>query len=103
VLLVSQWPTNILWWQKWCWKTTYSGFAGPKPGLGDFVKPFNQLITTCFRVVNFLDIIPCLPPWPYEQVGVAINIDSGGPFNPVYRHSLYAYEAGLEKLMESSG
>ncbi len=78
-------------------------FAGPKPGLSDFAKAFNQVIKTCFRVVNFLDIIPSLPPWPYEQVGIPINVDSGGPFNPVWRHSLYAYEAGLKKLVQSSG
>jgi triacylglycerol lipase len=78
-------------------------FAGPKPGLGDFAKAFNQVIKTCFRVVNFLDIIPSLPPWPYEQVGIAINVNSGGSFDPLYRHSLYAYQAGLEKLVASSG
>jgi triacylglycerol lipase len=78
-------------------------FAGPKPGLGDFAKAFNRVIKTCFRVVNYLDIIPLLPPWPYEQVGTAINVDSGGSFDPLYRHSLFAYQAGLEKLVQSSG
>lgn len=76
-------------------------FAGPKPGLGDFAKAFNQVIKTCFRVVNFLDVVPFLPPWPYEQVGIAINVNSGGSVDPLYRHSLFAYEAGLEKLVLS--
>jgi triacylglycerol lipase len=78
-------------------------FAGPKPGLCDFTKPFNRVINTCFRVVNCLDIIPLLPPWPYEQPGIAINVDSDGSIDPLWRHSLLAYQAGLEKLVQSSG
>jgi hypothetical protein len=78
-------------------------FAGPKPGLGDFAKAFNHVIKTCFRVVNFLDIVPFLPPFPYQQVGIAINVDSGGPIDPLSRHSLFAYQAGLEKLVQSTG
>ena len=74
-------------------------FAGPKTGLDSFVYQFNRFIKSCFRVVNCLDVIPCLPPYPYEHVGTAIDVDSGGWIGPLYRHSLYAYQAGLQRLV----
>ena len=78
-------------------------FAGPRAGLHDFVVPFNMNIESCFRVVNQLDVIPHLPlpfPWlPYEHVGVEIAVDSGGPIDQAYRHSLNAYRSGLDKLI----
>lgn len=73
-------------------------FAGPTAGLGDFTKAFNNAIQSCFRVVNFLDLVPYVPPWPYIHVGNPICVDSGGSIDPLWRHSLYAYQAGLEKL-----
>jgi len=73
-------------------------FAGPTAGLGDFAKAFNDVIRSCSRVVNFLDLVPYLPPWPYIHVGNPICVDSGGSMDPLWRHSLYAYQAGLEKL-----
>ncbi|MEB4209913.1 lipase family protein [Mycobacterium sp. 94-17] len=78
-------------------------FAGPRPGLCDFTKAFNRTISTCYRVVNCLDLIPLLPPWPYEQPGVAVKVDSGGSIDPLWRHSLLAYQAGLEKLVQPTG
>src|SRR5579875_2564142 len=74
-------------------------FAGPRPGLCDFAKAFDNLIKSCFRVVNFLDLVPCLPPLIYVQVGTQVDVDSGGPIDPISRHSLFAYREGLEKLI----
>lgn len=74
-------------------------FAGPTAGLGDFAKAFDNVIHSCFRVVNFLDLVPYVPPWPYIHVGSPICVDSGGSIDPLWRHSLYAYRAGLEKLI----
>jgi predicted lipase len=47
-------------------------FAGPRVGLSDFVESFNADIESCFRVVNFLDIVPLVPPAPYVHVGAEI-------------------------------
>lgn len=77
-------------------------FAGPRAGLHNFAAAFNMTIESCFRVVNQYDIVPHLPlafPWlPYEHVGVEVAVDSGGPTDQVYRHSLAAYSAGLASL-----
>ncbi len=70
-------------------------FAGPKVGLNDFAAKFNALIESCFRVVNFLDVVPFLPPSPYVHVGAQIDVDSGGAVQIGYRHSLAAYQNGL--------
>jgi triacylglycerol lipase len=70
-------------------------FAGPRVGLSDFVGKFNADIESCFRVVNFLDIVPFLPPAPYVHVGAQISVDSGGQVQIAWRHSLAAYQNGL--------
>jgi triacylglycerol lipase len=77
-------------------------FAGPRPGLCDFAKAFGNVIKSCFRVVNFLDLVPCLPPLFYVQVGTQIEVDSGGPIDPISRHSLFAYRDGLQRLIKNS-
>jgi triacylglycerol lipase len=74
-------------------------FAGPRVGLTDFVTAFNAAIESCFRVVNFLDIVPYVPPTPYAHVGAQITVDSGGPVQVGWRHSLTAYKDGLSKLI----
>lgn len=74
-------------------------FAGPRVGLTDFVDAFNAAIESCFRVVNFLDIVPYVPPTPYVHVGAQITVDSGGPIQVVWRHSLTAYQNGLSALI----
>jgi len=74
-------------------------FAGPRVGLPDFVTAFNAAIESCFRVVNFLDIVPYVPPAPYVHVGAQITVDSGGPVQIAWRHSLIAYQNGLSKLI----
>jgi triacylglycerol lipase len=71
-------------------------FGGPKTGLHDFADAFNKVIKCCFRVVNYLDVVPFLPPLLYTHVGTAIDVDSGGSSDPLSRHSLYAYKTGLE-------
>jgi hypothetical protein len=74
-------------------------FAGPRVGLTDFVNAFNAAIESCFRVVNFLDIVPYVPPAPYVHVGAQIAVDSGGPVQLAWRHSLIAYQNGLSDLI----
>jgi triacylglycerol lipase len=74
-------------------------FAGPRVGLSDFAGNFNAAIESCFRVVNFLDIVPLVPPTPYVHVGAQITVDSGGPVQVPWRHSLAAYEKGLSALI----
>jgi triacylglycerol lipase len=74
-------------------------FAGPRVGLIDFVDAFNAAIESCFRVVNFLDVVPYVPPAPYVHVGAQITVDSGGPVQIGWRHSLIAYQNGLSALI----
>lgn len=74
-------------------------FAGPRVGLPDFAGAFNAAIESCFRVVNFLDIVPYVPPAPYVHVGAQITVDSGGPVQIAWRHSLTAYQNGLSALI----
>jgi predicted lipase len=74
-------------------------FAGPRVGLSDFATAFNSVIESCFRVVNFLDIVPHVPPVPYVHVGAEIAVDSGGTIDVIWRHSLDAYRDGLTALI----
>ena len=74
-------------------------FAGPRVGLSDFAASFNAAIESCFRVVNFLDLVPYLPPTPYVHVGAEITVDSGGPVQVAWRHSLAAYQKGLSAFI----
>ncbi|MBV8180701.1 MAG: lipase family protein [Mycobacterium sp.] len=74
-------------------------FAGPRVGLTDFADTFNAAIESCFRVVNFLDVVPYVPPAPYVHVGAQIAVDSGGPVQIAWRHSLTAYQIGLSALI----
>ena len=74
-------------------------FAGPRVGLTDFADAFNAAIESCFRVVNFLDVVPYVPPAPYVHVGAQIAVDSSGPVQIGWRHSLIAYRNGLSALI----
>lgn len=74
-------------------------FGGPRVGLSDFAAAFDAAIESCYRVVNFLDIVPYLPPTPYVHVGTQITVDSGGPVNVAWRHSLAAYHDGLSAFI----
>jgi hypothetical protein len=75
-------------------------FGGPRVGLSDFVAMFNVRIESCFRVVNFLDIVPAVPLpsplLPYAHVGTLIPVDSGGAIDPATRHGVDAYDQGLK-------
>lgn len=77
-------------------------FAGPRVGLAAFATAFNTLIESCFRVVNYLDIVPQVPPAPYVHVGNQVAVDSGGAINVGWRHSLGAYRDGLTALIGPS-
>ena len=78
-------------------------FAGPAAGLADFSHFFDLVIPSCYRVVNFWDIVPRLPPqFPiglYQQSGTQVNVDPG--FAPLIQaHSLEtSYVPGLLKLL----
>jgi triacylglycerol lipase len=74
-------------------------FAGPRVGVSDFAEKFNATIESCYRVVNFLDIVPFLPPAPYVHVGAQISVDSGGKVDVGWRHSLAAYQQGLSAFI----
>jgi triacylglycerol lipase len=78
-------------------------FAGPAAGLADFAHFFDLLIPSCYRVVNFWDIVPRLPPQApfglYEQTGTHVAIDAGFAL-AVDAHSLQkSYIPGLLKLL----
>ena len=78
-------------------------FAGPAAGLADFARFFDLAIPSCYRVVNFWDVVPRLPPQIplglYEQTGTDVNIDTGFAL-PVDAHSLEkSYVPGLLKLL----
>jgi triacylglycerol lipase len=78
-------------------------FAGPAAGLTDFASFFDLTIPSCYRVVNFWDVVPDLPPQPpfgvYEQTGTQVNVDPGFAL-PIQAHSLeQSYVPGLLKLL----
>jgi triacylglycerol lipase len=78
-------------------------FAGPAAGLGDFAKSFDLMVPSCYRVVNFWDIVPRLPPQEpfgyYQQTGTSVGVDPGFAL-AVQAHSLeQSYIPGLLKLL----
>jgi len=78
-------------------------FAGPAAGLVDFAHFFDLVIPSCYRVVNFWDIVPRLPQQLpvglYDQSGTSVNIDPGFALL-VDAHSLEkSYTPGLLKLL----
>ena len=78
-------------------------FAGPAAGLADFARAFDLVIPSCYRVGNFWDLVPRLPPQDpvglYAQTGTHVNVDPG--FAPaVHAHSLeLSYIPGLLNLL----
>jgi predicted lipase len=75
-------------------------FAGPRVGAPDFTGNFKGAIPDCYRVVNFLDVVPQVPlPPAYEHVGVETLVHGGfRPLDITYAHHLTTYLAGLQKL-----
>ncbi|SPE38275.1 conserved hypothetical protein [Candidatus Sulfopaludibacter sp. SbA3] len=78
-------------------------FAGPAAGLPNFTRVFDLMVPSCYRVVNFWDLVPRVPPQvpigPFEQTGTPVNVD-GGFALAVDAHSLEkSYVPGLLKLL----
>ncbi|MBI3658096.1 MAG: lipase family protein [Acidobacteria bacterium] len=75
-------------------------WAGPRTGAPDFAGNFGALITTCYRVVNFMDVVPQVPLPPlYQHVGNEVLVHGGfRPLDITYAHHLTTYLAGLQRL-----
>ncbi|MGH9557956.1 MAG: lipase family protein [Bryobacteraceae bacterium] len=75
--------------------------AGPRTGAPDFAQKFNAAFPVCYRVVNFMDVVPQVPLPPlYEHVGTEVLIHGGfKPLDVTYAHHLTTYLAGLQKLL----
>ena len=75
-------------------------FAGPRVGAPDFAGHFDQSIPVCYRVVNFMDVVPQVPLPPlYKHVGSEVLVHGGfRPLDVTYAHHLTTYLAGLQKL-----
>jgi len=74
-------------------------FAGPRTGAPDFAGYFNNLIPICHRIVNFMDVVPQVPPPPYEHVGDETLVHGGfRVLDITYAHHLTTYLAGLQQL-----
>lgn len=78
-------------------------FAGPRIGLEDFVKSYNDVSLGRFRAVNRWNITPNVPvPAPplclYKHVGSLLAIDGGFTLDLAHAHSLpLSYLVGLKK------
>ena len=70
-------------------------FAGPRVGDSRFAGSFAGKVPVCFRVVNFMDVVPQVPlPPAFEHVGTEILVHGGfKPLDPVYAHHLTTYKA----------
>lgn len=70
-------------------------FASPRVGFHGFASTFNKSVETCWRITNFLDVVPEVPLPPYAHIGTHVALNSGGGI--LARHFLPAYAAGLTK------
>ena len=77
--------------------------AGPRAGAPDFSAKFNTLVPVCYRVVNFMDVVPQVPLPPlYKHAGEEVLVRGGfKPLEVAYAHRLTTYLAGLQKLLPS--
>lgn len=75
--------------------------AGPRAGAPDFSGYFNPLVPVCYRVVNFMDVVPQVPlPPQYKHAGQEVLVRGGfKPLEVAYAHRLTTYLAGLQKLL----
>lgn len=75
--------------------------AGPRTGAPDFSGNFDKLIPICYRVVNFMDVVPQVPLPPlYKHVGQEVLVHGGfKPLDVTYAHHLTTYLTGLQKLL----
>jgi triacylglycerol lipase len=79
-------------------------FAGPRSGAPDFAEFFNADIKVCYRIVNFMDVVPQVPVPPlYVHVGEEVLVHGGfRPLDITYAHHLTTYLAGLQKLQPAA-
>jgi len=77
-------------------------FAAPRVGDRAFAEAYNALLKEkTFRVVNYRDFVPSLPPFGYKHVGVKVFIDRKGnihkkthrEFVETLKESIYKIEA----------
>ena len=75
--------------------------AGPRTGAPDFSKDLDARIPVCFRIVNFMDVVPQVPlPPVYKHVGQEVLVHGGfKPLEVAFAHRLTTYLAGLQKLL----
>ena len=75
--------------------------AGPRTGAPDFSKDLDARIPVCYRIVNFMDVVPQVPLPPiYKHVGQEVLVRGGfKPLEVAYAHRLTTYLAGLQKLL----
>jgi predicted lipase len=84
--------------------TTLCTFASPRVGNTEFVRQFNQLPITSWRIVNKCDIVPKVPLWippffNYHHVNTAYKFSSRGTvkFNAACWHSMGTYLHWLDQ------
>ncbi len=86
--------------------TTLCTFASPRVGDAEFVRLFDELPITSWRIVNTCDIVPKVPLWipvffNYHHVNTAYKFSSSGTvkFNAACWHAMGTYlhwlDAGL--------
>ncbi len=78
--------------------TTLCTFASPRVGDAEFVRLFDELPITSWRIVNTCDIVPKVPLWipvffNYRHVNTACKFSSSGTvkFNAACWHSMGTY------------
>ncbi len=87
--------------------TTICTFASPRVGNGEFVRQFNLLPLTSWRIVNTQDIVPKLPfhipvLFGYEHVATESGFSSAGEvkWNPGCWHSMSTYLHWLDATID---
>ena len=75
--------------------------AGPRTGAPDFSGAYRGVVPICYRVVNFMDVVPQVPLPPlYKHAGEEVLVYGGfKPLEVAYAHRLTTYLAGLQKLL----
>jgi hypothetical protein len=75
--------------------------AGPRTGAPDFSGAYSGVIPICYRVVNFMDVVPQVPLPPlYKHAGEEVLVRGGfKPLEVAFAHRLTTYLAGLQKLL----
>ncbi len=78
-------------------------FAEPRVGHHDYMVFFNSVVDVCYRITNFWDVVPHLPPLLalYEHEGQELPIDSGFSLDVAHNHALATgYAPGLAKWVQ---